>query len=499
MSIRRALGASRGRIAHQFLMESLLLSATGCLFGLGLTAMSMDVVSGWLPDLSLPYWVDISLATPALALTAGLILLVTIIAGALPALRASNGNAPARLNDSCRGSTVRPLGGTGGRLVTAQIAFSCALLISAGLLVKSLIHLRSLDMGYDPKKVIAADIWLPESEYPEPEIRSRLFAEVLERASTLPGVRGASLARGVPGTGPTFTWKFEIQGEGYPTATVTADGVPISHGYFQVMGIELLQGRDFSPAESRLGSKPVLIVNETLARNHLGSNPIGRQVRIGGGNEDSPWLAVVGVVEDTYIGSYAGGIGMDEAPRGQMYISWGVLGYSAGTLLVGSERDPDQLIPEVRSLLRQVGHNVPLYNAARLSDVIEDSTWVFGLFGTVFAIFGGMALLMSAIGLYGVMAFAATQRRPEMSVRMALGADANSILALMLGEAGRRLLWGTGLGLLLSALLAQGIRVALFGVNTIDLTVYSTILVTIIGTGHWQPSCPPSAQPELTR
>ena len=249
------------------------------------------------------------------------------------------------------------------------------------------------------------------------------------------------------------------------------------------MGIGLLQGRDFSPEESRFGAKPALIVNETLARRHLGSNPIGRQIRIGGEDEDSPWLTVVGVVEDSYIGSNAGGIGMDEAPRGQMYVSWGVAPYSTGTLLLGSERDPEQLIPEVRSLLKQVGLNVPLYNVARLSDVIEDSTWVFGLFGTVFAVFGGMALLMSAVGLYGVMAFAASQRGPEMSIRMALGADASSVLVLMLGEAGRRLLWGTGLGLLLSLLLVQGIRVALFGVNTIDLAVYSTILVTVTGTG----------------
>ena len=147
------------------------------------------------------------------------------------------------------------------------------------------------------------------------------------------------------------------------------------------------------------------------------------------------------------------------------------------------ERDPEQLIPEVRTLLHQVGLNVPLYNAARLSDVIEDSTWVFGLFGTVFAIFGGMALLMSAVGLYGVMAFSANQRRPEISVRMALGADAKSIMALVLGEASRRLLWGTGLGLVLSVLLVQGIRAALFGVDTMDLAVYSTILVTVTVSG----------------
>ena len=154
-----------------------------------------------------------------------------------------------------------------------------------------------------------------------------------------------------------------------------------------------------------------------------------------------------------------------------------------GTLLLSSERDPAQLIPEVRALLREVGPTVPLYNAARLSDVIEDSTWVFGLFGTVFAVFGGVALLMSAVGLYGVIAFGFNQRRPEMSVRMAMGADAHSIMGLVLGEAGRRLLLGAALGLLLSVFLGQGIRAALFGVGAVDLTVYATILATVLGTG----------------
>ena len=186
VSIRSALGASQRRIALDVLMQSLVLSAVGCLLGLGLTAISLNVIGRSLVNnLSLPYWVDISLATPALGFTAGLIVLVTLAAGALPAVRAARGDPAAALSDNPRGSTGRRIGSTGSRLVTLQIALSCALLIGGGLLIKSLIHLRTLDMGYDSTRVMVASISLPASEYPDPAARPAVLAEMLERASAL--------------------------------------------------------------------------------------------------------------------------------------------------------------------------------------------------------------------------------------------------------------------------------------------------------------------------
>ncbi|MEX2441707.1 MAG: ADOP family duplicated permease [Pontimonas sp.] len=483
VSIRSALGATRRRIAQQFLMESLVLSAVGCLLGLGLTAIGLEVIDRSLVNnSSLPYWVEITLATPALVLTAGLVLLVALAAGSLPAVRAAMSDPARALKGNFSFLGRSSPGNTGRRLVTLQIALSCALLIGSGLLLKSLIYLRTLDMGYDSTRVMVASLSVPPSEYPQSLTRATVLAEVVERASALPGVRGASLARGAPGTGPTFSWDFEVRGEDYPSGTYPlADGVPVAHDYFRVMGIEILLGRDFTPLESRLGTEPALIVNETLARRHLGSDPIGRQMRVSGG--EGPWLTVVGVVEDTYIGSRNGGIDMDESSAAQIYVSWGVAPYPGGALLVSSERDPEQLIPEVRALVREVGPNVSMSDGAALSDLIADSTWAFSLFGTVFAVFGGVALLMSAVGLYGVIAFSVNKRRPEMSVRIAMGADSHRIMGLVLGEAGRRLLWGTGLGLLLGLLLAQGIRASLYGVGVVDLLVYTVVLVVVIGTG----------------
>ncbi len=482
VAIRRALGASRRRIAQRFLLETSLLSTLGCALGLGLTAVSMDVVERWLPDLSLPYWVDISLAPPALALAAVLIVVVALAAGVLPAWFAAGMDASGALSERTGSSASQVFSGVRSRLAIAQIALSCALLIGAGLLAKSLFQLRTFEMGFDAEGVMVSRIVIPKTEYPKAERRDAVFAQILERAAALPGVTGAALCRNAPGGGGTFSWEFEVRGQGTSPSAARADGLPISHDYFRVLGVEVLQGREFTPAESRFGAEPVLIVNRTLASRRLGSDPVGRQIRIGR-EEDSPWLTVVGVVEDTYIGSDSGGIAMAESPQEQIYISWGVAPYSGGTLLVASEREPRQLVGEIRSLLRDAGLKTPLYDASRLSDRIVDSTWAFGLFGTVFGVLGAVALLMSAVGLYGLMSFSAGQRRGEIGVRMALGASANRILTMVLGEASQRLLWGTGLGLILGALSAQGVRAALYGVAPVDAWVYLTVLTTVAAAG----------------
>jgi hypothetical protein len=257
----------------------------------------------------------------------------------------------------------------------------------------------------------------------------------------------------------------------------------VAHGYFAAMGIELIQGREFTADESRFGTRPALVVNETLARRYLGSSAVGRRVRMGAEDDEAPWMTVVGVVRDTYVGSRSGGIGLDPAPVPQMYVSWGVAPYSSGTLLVSSENDPTALAAAVRELLRDVGPTVPLYNASPLDERIAETTWAFGLFGTVFTVFGLLALVLSAVGLYGVMAFSVAQHRREMSVRMALGAHAGSIMASQLTEAGRRVALGVGAGFLLSLFVGRGLRALLFGVEPFDLAVNAVVLATVAGTG----------------
>jgi predicted permease len=484
VAIRTALGAPRHRIAQQFLLESVLLSIAGCLLGLGFAALGMDAIQRSLAALPLPSWADVSLTAPAVVLVGMLIVLVTAAAGALPALYALRADGAAALGDRSRGSTGAQVQRWGRLLVIAQVALSCALLTGAGLLVKSIMELRTHDLGYEPERVLAASFRIPTSEFPTPDERSTLMVELIDRASTLPGASGASIVRSAPGSGPTFSWDFVVEGEEYPSRTYpAANGVPVAHGYFAAMSTPLLQGRDFTPGESRFGTEPALIVSETLARLYLGPDPVGRRIRIGAENGEAPWFEVVGVVGDTYVGSRSGGIGLDPAPTPQIYVSWGVAPYSAGTLLVASDGDPLALGNDVRTLLRALGPTVPLYDAARLDTVIDDTTWAFGLFGTVFSVFGALALVLSAVGLYGVTAFSVGQRRREMSVRMALGARAERIVLMVFGEVGLRIGIGIALGTFASLFLGRGIRAVLFGVEPLDVSVYAVVVGTVAAVG----------------
>jgi predicted permease len=484
VAIRTALGAPRYRIAQQFLIESLLLSSAGCAFGLGLAALSMDAIERSLTALPLPSWVDVSLSAPAVVLVGLLIVLVTVAAGALPALHALRADAAAALGDATRGSTGGHVLRWGRLLVTAQVALSCALLTGAGLLIRSIMELRTHDLGYEPERVLAASFRVPASDFPTPSERSTLMLELIERGSALPGARGASIVRSAPGSGPTFSWDFVVEGESYSAgAYPAANGVPVAHGYFAAMGIPLLQGRDFTPDESRFGTSPALIVSETVARLHLGPEPVGRRIRVGADNVQAPWYEVVGVVADTYVGSRSGGIGLSPAPTPQIYVSWGVAPYSAGTLLIASDGDPLALGDDVRALLREIGPTVPLYDASPLDRIVADTTWASGLFGTVFAVFGLFALVLSAVGLYGVTAFSVSQRRREMSVRMALGASAEGIVLMVFGEVGRRIGIGIALGTFASLLLGRGIRAVLFGVEPWDVSVYAVVVGTVAAVG----------------
>jgi len=484
--IRKALGAGRAVITFQFITESLLLSISGSAVGIGLAAGGMVWLDRATTRFSLPAWVQVRLDPPVLAVCVGVAVLFGVVAGLLAAWNGTTRPSEPMIG-GVRGATHQVRERASRYLVTAQVAVSCALLIGAGLLVRSLIHARTLDLGYSADRVMTASVRLPNVDTTLDATRSDFFVTLLQRAASLPGVEGVAWARSSPGTGPTFSWDFWVEGVP-PSVTGTrpsADGVPISHGYFDMMDIRLLQGRDFAENESRYGSQPVLIVNESLATRHLGATPVGSRLRLSD-RPDEPWLTVVGVVEDSFIGSSSGGIGLAVSKREQIYISWGVAPYSSGTILMKSRGDdPLAMVPQTRALLAEVASSVSLDEIARLSSVIEDSTWAFGLFGSLFGVFGGVALILSVIGLYGVTAFAVSQRRQEMGVRMALGAAPGAILRLVFGTTIWQLGVGTTLGLILGYWLAQSIESVLFGVSAIDGSVYGATIVVLVITGAW--------------
>jgi predicted permease len=475
VAVRLALGAGRLRVARQFAVEALVLAGPGVLLGLWLAALGLRLFARFESSLGLPYWASVRIDPPVLALAGGLTIAVAAATSLLPALHATRRARQAALIMPTRGARGR--GRSTSWLIAAQVAGACALLVGAGLLLRSGVNVDRVGLGFDPSRVLTGQVALPSAEYPDP---SGAMLRVLEQVAGAPRVESASLVRLAPGTGPAFSWSFAVEGEAYgPDRPLpTANGLPAAHGFFDTMGITLIDGRDFTPAESRFGAAPVLVANETLARRYLGNQPLGARIRIGDSDEGS-WLPVVGVVADTYIGSRAGGIGLTSVALPQLYLSWGAAPYAAGTMVVRATGDVATALPAVRDALAVVAPTVALQDAEALTDAIDDSTWAIRLFGWAFAAFGGVTLLMSAIGLFGVMAFAVRARTHEIGVRMALGAGSRDVLRLVVEAVTTPVAVGLVAGLGVSVPLARALGLLLFDVPSTDVVVYGVVALTL--------------------
>lgn len=378
------------------------------------------------------------------------------------------------------------MGRSGIALVVGQIALSFALLVGAGLLVRSIQDLRSLDLGFEPETVLTAQIRLPEHSVPRDQ-RSDVFTRITEGASEYATITSATVARVSPGTGPTFTWPFVVVGEQRPgSALPRANGVPVGAGYFTTLGTPLVAGREFSPEESRFGREPVLIVNRALADRYLGSDALGRRIDIGG--EGGEGLLVVGVVEDSFIGSGSGGFGLDtEISEPQIYLSWSAAPYRLATLLVKTTGDLDAAVSDLHTLFGRLAPEATLYDIAPLESEMRESTWAFRFFGGSFGLFGILGLIMASVGLFGLMAYTVRQRTREMSVRMALGARPEDLRSLMLARAGMMLAVGVSVGVLLSVFVARGLSSLVVSGEPFDVLLLASVallfaLVVLVAT-----------------
>jgi putative ABC transport system permease protein len=499
IGIRHALGATRRQVARQFLIESMLVTLSGGVLGVALVWMGTDLFNAAVSGIVRPYWVDVRIDGPVLAAILVLIVAVAAAAGTLPAWHASREFDGARSGSAgLRARDHRGLGTAMAGLVTVQVALSFVLLVAAGLIIASLINLKTINRGYDAEHVMSASFLLPRSAYPDLDARSRLLLSVVERAGQHPGVDRAALVRREPGTGGTFIWPFAVEGENEPGAV--ADGLPVTHEYFETMGIGVVAGRDFLPDESRFGAEPVLIVNETLASRHLGPHPIGRRIRVADGE---PWLTVVGVVEDSFIGSASGGIDLGQNPAEQIYMSWGVQSHTIATLVVRTKTDPAAFVPEAHALVAGIFPDVGLFATGSLADAIDRSMWAFPLFGGLFSVFGAAALSISVVGLYGIVSFSVGQRRRELRMRIALGADPVGVVWMTLRSALGQVGLGAAVGVAASLALVRlpSLQRMLFDVPASELRIVAGVLVVLVSTAFLAALVAPArlvVRPDLT-
>lgn len=480
LAIRTALGARRWSVLRQSFLEAALLATGGAVGGVLLARGGVAWFNGAIAGTGAPFFLDIRVDAPILLFVLGTTSLATLLAGMLPALQILRSDLNEILTDESRGSSSFRLGRISRILVTAQVALSCMLLVSAGLMIRSVVNLGAIDYGFDTEALLTAQVVLSGDDYADVDSRELLFDRLQRSLSEHPGIESAALMTYLPVSEPPNR-QFLIEGEAEDGIDRQRDAnvVVVSPGTFGVFDRELVGGRDFADADTR-DSLPVVIVNETFVLRYLpGRDPLGVRLRFApaGGDEDR-WHTIVGVAPDLFVDGP-----QNESPDG-MYVPlsqndavW------APRIALRGEADPRALIPELRGAVAALDPDLPVSNLQTMAEHIRGQTWFYWVFGSLFAAFGVAALLLAAIGLYGVMAFAVRRRTGEIGIRMALGADARGVLALVLRGGLLQLGIGLAIGMLLASGLGSLLEALLFNVTPGDPVTFAGIAATLLGTG----------------
>jgi predicted permease len=480
LAVNVALGAHRARILGKLLAEALVLVVVGGLLGVALAQIGLEATVRLAHTSPPPFWIVFRIDTPVLLFVAAAAALAALVAGLIPGLRVTGSKVHEVLKDGSRGSSSLKIGRLSRSLVVAELALSVALLVSAGLMVKGMVQLRSVDMGAHRDEVFTARIGLFETDFPESGNRRQFFQELEGRLTERPEIRSAALTSAIPGLGTERAY-VGIQGASYEEDQDfprVHKGV-VSPSFFETFGVEILSGRAFRSTDET-GSLPVAIVNRSLAEQYFpGEDPVGRQMREGRSGSQEPWLTVVGVVPDLYmqrLGDH------DTGPSGY-YVPLAQEDRRFMSIVARGDGAPLSLTAAVQQETAALHADTPLYSVRTLIRALQEEIWYVDLFGGLFAVFGAIALFLAAAGLYAVMSTGVSRRTQEVGIRMALGARAGTILAMVLRQGGGQILLGLGLGLVLAAGLTVGLRAVLLGAEPWDATVFLGVSAILAAAG----------------
>jgi predicted permease len=348
------------------------------------------------------------------------------------------------------------------------------LLVAAGLMVKTIVKLRTVDFGFQTENIFTARIGLFEADYPDAASQIQFFEELQQRLDAKPGVAATTLTSTFPGVG-TGMPRFAVEGESYADDRdyPRARQVVTAPGHFETFDVNVLQGRDFTHSDDA-GALPVAIVNESFAARFFpDGSSIGRRIRPGASNSQQPWMTIIAVVPNMYLGGPN-----NEDPHG-FYIPLAQNLARFTSIAMRTEVPAMGLATMVRDEVSAMDSNLPIYWVRTLEETMKASTFFFGVFGTLFMIFGFVALFLASIGLYGVMAFSVNRRTQEIGLRMALGANETRVVRLILRQGLWQLGVGVVVGLGLGAGLSRMMRIVLFQVEPWDPTIFAAIVVTL--------------------
>lgn len=473
IALRLALGARRIHIIRQLLTESLLLSLSGGAFGL-LLAIWLSTGIQKLAANQIPRADAIAVDTWVLLFTLVISIATGLVFGIVPSLQASRVDLNTALKENSRGTAGLGQQRLRNTLVVSEVALSLLLLAGAGLMIKSFWHLQQVNPGFDPNNLLSIEVTLPEAKYDEPARRSAFFSDALARIGALPGVKAAELISSPPLSGRRNVSVFPIEGRPEPKGIADAplaDFRIISPDYFRTMGIALEQGRTFEQADEA-NSQRVTIISEAFAQRFSGGeNLLGRRITI-----DDVWFTVVGIVADVHQS------GLDEEAAPHIYVSYKQLVPQRTGLVVRTAVDPLSLAGNVPSQIRAIDPDQPIYNVNSMTALMSEKVAPRRLNLVLLGSFAGLALLLAAIGLYGLMSNLVLQRTGEIGLRMALGARRADVLRLVIMRGLKLALLGSVMGLGASFLLLRFMSTLLVGVTATDpltLVLVSLILMLV--------------------
>ncbi len=478
IGIRAALGAGRTRIATQFLTEALVLALAGALLGTGIAWAGVRAFRAAIAGTNPPFYLDFRLDAVPLLFTLALAVASAVLAGALPALRAGRADVAGVLKDESRGGSSLRLGRLTRGLVMLEVALSCGLLVGAGLAVKSVARLRTLDLGMPADHIFDARLTLPASTYPDDAARTAFWDALVPRLRAIPGVRDASLATAAPGLGAGYD-AITVEGHAYAREGdhPVVHSVTVSPGFLRTLALRPLAGRSFAEGDVA-AALPVALVNRSLARRQFPDGAVGRRIRLGPGAADSVWRTIVGVVPD----AYANQAGAPNNAPDAIYLPLAQQPAEGAHILLRTAGSPTSMTGAVRDAVNGLDPDLPIYRVDALDHAVHARLWFVRVFGAMLVLFGGAALFLATVGLYAVMAFSVRRRTREMGIRMALGARAEDLLRLVLRQGMTQAAIGLALGLLLALGLSRLLAIVLFGVNPRDPAVFAAIALVLAGT-----------------
>jgi predicted permease len=472
LAIRSTLGAGHWRLVRQMLTEGIVLSLIGGVAGLVVGYAGVRLLVA-LTMQQLPGGTDATLHLPVMGFTFVLAIATGLVFGIVPAIAVIRGNTNTLLKeDATRGSAGRGTGAIRAGLVVGETAVALMLLVGAGLLIKSFAHLQQVDPGFVRENVLTAQLSLPAARYATPETRAAFWARLLEKAQQIPGVVTAGMTTNVPFNGMVSSGSYSIVGY------TPGPGEPQPHArqevvggeFFKAMRIPVKEGRAFDSTDTAT-SGPVAVVDEYLAQRYFkGRSAIGQEIRRGG---PSPIriVGVVGTINSIDLGQ--------PVTKERVYRPVTQQPTGAGALVLKTALDPTQLVAQVRAAVQSLDPEQPITDVRTMEEWVDRSLEIRRAPTTLLAIFGAVALLLSAIGIYGVLAYGVSQRVREFGIRQALGADRGSILSLVLRQGLLRVSIGIVLGLAGALLLSRYLESLLFQVAAKDLTVFAGVTVVL--------------------